>query len=378
MTTEGQRVGSPVVRVAFVPYWGPRNPYQDRLANCLEDCGAQVHKYATLKALAHDILFGRFRPQVVHLHWISRFGARGLGLARAASFLLRLCLLRVAGIRLVWTVHNLLPHESRHPRLDMAIGWLTARLAHCLIVHSATAKAEVCKGWGLAASKPIHVVPHPNYIGCYPDSITRAQARQRLDIPESGVVLLFLGAVRPYKGVLQLVDSFKALDDASTFLLIAGRPLNDDFAQTVNDAIQGNGNIRFHAGFVSDDDVQVYMNAADVVVLPYLRTLSSGAVMLAMSFGKACVAPALGSIADLLDASGAFLYDPTGEDALGKALSQAYGARERLARMGAHNREKAEQYSWENAAALTMIAYDRNDGDPCPVKRAQVHDEETA
>lgn len=317
----------------------------------------RVHKSPALKALVREVFFHRVRPDVVHLHWIGQFNSWGMGLVRAAMFILRLCLLRLTGIPLIWTVHNLLPHESRCRRLDWSVGWLTARLARRLIVHSATSRAEVVKAWGLRPSKPIHVVPHPNYIGCYANTVTREQARERLGISPSKIVLLFVGYVRPYKGVLELIESFKSLNDASTFLLIAGKPLDDSFARVVSEAGAGNDNIGFHAGFVEDDEVQVYMNAADVVVLPYRRTLSSGAVMLAMSFGKPCAAPALPGIADLLDASTAFLYDPDREDGLTDALKQACEDRHRLAEMGRRNRERAEGYSWEAAARATAEVY---------------------
>jgi len=60
------------------------------------------------------------------------------------------------------------------------------------------------------------------------------------------------------------------------------------------------------------------MNACDVVVFPYQEILTSGAVILAMSFGRACVAPRLGCIQDVLDDKGAFIYEPSNKAGLFK------------------------------------------------------------
>src|SRR5258707_11847882 len=58
-------------------------------------------------------------------------------------------------------------------------------------------------------------------------------------------------------------------------------------------SIQGDSRIRFLPGHVADDDIQLYMNACDVVDLPYRRILGSGTAVLAMSFRQTSSYPAL-------------------------------------------------------------------------------------
>ncbi|WP_242482112.1 glycosyltransferase, partial [Trichormus variabilis] len=65
--------------------------------------------------------------------------------------------------------------------------------------------------------------------------------------------------------------------------------------------IDNEPNIKFIPGFVPSEKLQIYLNACDVVVFPYRDILTSGAVMLAMSFGRACIAPRKGCIAEVLD-----------------------------------------------------------------------------
>jgi glycosyltransferase involved in cell wall biosynthesis len=92
-------------------------------------------------------------------------------------------------------------------------------------------------------------------------------------------------------------------------------------------------------------------------VFPYTKALTSGALILAMSFGRACIAPRMGAIADTLNAEGGFLYEPAEPAALRNALVAADAAAPRLTEMGAHNFERARQWGWDEAARATAAAY---------------------
>src|SRR4029077_3958608 len=100
------------------------------------------------------------------------------------------------------------------------------------------------------------------------------------------------------------------------------------------------------------------MNACDVVVLPYLEILTASAAMLAMSFGKACIAPRLSGMTDLLDDQGAFLYDPGQPHALSEAMRTAAHKRDDLSQMGSYNVAKVSDQSWSKTAAATLKIYE--------------------
>ncbi|UCD51000.1 MAG: glycosyltransferase [Phycisphaerales bacterium] len=349
----------PSPRVVFVPYWGAANPYQDALAEHLSACGVAVEKVRTLKSLFRYGIFLHGAPDIVHLHWLPEFGWRQLRAFRYLVFVLRLLMLRVRGIPLVWTIHNLLPHESRHRKMDWLLTRIVAGLSSGLIVHGESAQRQVVEIWRLRDQSRFAVIPHGNYTSNYPNDVSCTAARKKLGLDDSEMVFLFLGAVRPYKGVLELVDAFRTLAADHVSLVIAGKPLNDNFAREIERAAAGLDRVRFHPVFVQDAEVQVYMNAADVVVLPYRHILSSGAALLAMSFGKPCIAPAIGCLGDVLDASGAFLYDPECETGLVKSMRRAVEAKHTLGRMGAHNHDKVLQWTWEKAAEATKTLYER-------------------
>ncbi len=345
--------------VAFVPYWGAGNPYQDALAGQLSALGVEVDTGRSLKGLFRYGVVLNGRPDVVHVHWLPVFGWRGRQCFWCLAFVVRLVLLRIHGVPLVWTIHNLLPHESIYPRCDWLLARIVAALANELIVHGPSAKQRVIQTWRLRDPNRVTVIPHGSYMGDYPNHIGRAAARRKLALDDSRLMFLFLGAIRPYKGVLELIGAFQRVATDHAMLFIAGQPLNDEFARAIETASAGTDHIYFRPGFVPDDEIQVYMNAADVVVLPYRRVLSSGAALLAMAFGKPCIAPTMGSLADVLDESGAFLYDPESQTGLLEGIREAIERADALPQMGEHNRRKAAQWTWEKAAEATKALYDR-------------------
>lgn len=338
---------------AFIPF-DAKNPYQPSLVSALGKLGVRVEG----RPWRWWILPQLRGMDIVHIHWTSgpaneRLWKFALGYPALA---LQFLWLRLQGRRIVWTVHNLGSHEQRNPMRDRLVSMLLGRLANGVIVHGESATPMVAERFGVPRSR-IRVIPHGNYIGCYPDTLSREEARQRLGIDAHRRVFLFLGNIRPYKGVTELISAFRGLNAPDAALVLAGRTLNSEVQRQVEESIAGDSRIQFKPGFVGDEQVQKFMNASDVVVFPYREVLTSGAIVLAMSFGKACVAPRLGCIPDVLDERGAFLYDADQPDGLSSALRAALEAGDRVPDMGSHNRRRAEQWSWDRIAAQTLALY---------------------
>lgn len=259
----------------------------------------------------------------------------------------------------MWTVHNLKNHNNNYQRLDRIGTAAVARLAHAIIAHCEAAKQEIITTFNLSNGNKINVVPHGNYINCYENKVSRDEARQILGIPDSKLVLLFFGLIRPYKGVLELVDTFNHLANDETHLIIAGKVWNDSLeqAELLHQKTSENNRIKFIPGFVPDDKIQLYMNACDIVVFPYRDILTSGAVLLAISFGRPCIAPRKGCIGEVLDDAGAFLYNLDSDDGLLQAIKMAIEKKAELSQMGKHNYILAQKYSWESVAEMTLEVY---------------------
>jgi glycosyltransferase involved in cell wall biosynthesis len=107
---------------------------------------------------------------------------------------------------------------------------------------------------------------------------------------------------------------------------------------------------------VPDEDLQLYLRAADVVACPFLEIFTSGSVLLAMSFGRAVIAPRRGCVSETLDDEGGILYDADDPGGLHEALRSAMTAD--LATMGRHNDEGMERFEWSGVAAATLRVYE--------------------
>lgn len=349
------RSSSRKLKLTFQPYWH-ENPYQKFLVENLMDLGVQM---VEMNISINSLLQGE-KPDILHLHWLHPYiASRNLNLTfsaiKSVRFLFTLMLLRIAGIKIVWTAHNLKSHDSLYPLLDRVCTSIVARLAQAIIVHGETAKSEVTTNFCLQNQDKVFVVPHGNYSACYDNYIDRVEARKLMNIPSTSLVFLFLGLIRPYKGVLEMIEAFKRLHGNNLQLAIAGKVSNDELAKQIKQS--ENTNIMFVPGFVPDDRLQVYMNACDIVVFPYQEVLTSGAAILAMSFGKACIAPRMGCFQDVLDDSGAFLYDPSSEDGLFQAMNCAIQNSSSLLNMGKYNQQLTTQWNWDKIAQKTLDVY---------------------
>ena len=341
------------MKVIFIPDYRKGNPYQKLLADSLVKEGVDIYFSSTFSLLS--IL--NQKPDILHIHWPHPFliaRSRKKTVFKSAIFTGKLILLKLFGIKIVWTVHNIVNHERKFSSLELFFSKILTKLCNKLIVHCPSAKEEVIKVYGVSDSS-IAVIPHGNYIQIYKNEISKAQARKQLQLSPEFITFLHFGQIRPYKGVLELIEAFKKLNYPQAKLLIAGRPLNNEVANAVMRRCIGVKHIRTIFKFIPDDEIQIYMNAADIIVLPYRDILTSGAVILAMSFGKPVIAPAIGCIPDVLDSEGSILYDPSEKESLLKAMKQALDAD--LKKMGEHNFGLAKHLRWDKIAKRTYEVY---------------------
>jgi glycosyltransferase involved in cell wall biosynthesis len=345
------------MNVTFVP-WYPSNPYQEQLTKNLERLGVPVSLVAARAFSRPGAAIG-LRCDVLHLHWLQAFVVgRNVAAAwiKCAVFIAHLIYLRVRGVKLVWTIHELRDHERQNPALDRLCSKVVSRLCHAAIVHCNPAKDAAMTALRLRGER-ISIVPHGNYIDWYPNRVGRAEARRSLGIPEGALVFLFMGIIKPYKGVLELVEAFSRIPRGDVVLVITGKPYREDLARDLHARTEGQPNIRFFPEFTPDEKVQLYMNACDCTVFPYRDILTSGSVLLSMTFGRACIAPRIGCLTEDLDGEGGFLYDPGARDALHRTLLEAIERREDLPAMGRHNRARAERAAWLGIAEKTLAVY---------------------
>lgn len=353
------------------------NPYQELLYGELRACGVEVSYVGTptpshtlnLLLLPGAVAAGRLGgARLLHLHWVYPFVLPGADRVPALRWamqgwftgLLRWC--RLLGVRVVWTAHNVLPHDRVFGD-DRAARRTLLRCAAAAVVHSRATQDALAELLDPSELPPTVVVPHGPYVGAYPDVVDRAGARDALGLPADAVVLTFFGRIQAYKGVEELVAAFGRLVDGcgpgsrEAVLVVAGECGDAVLAERLRTAQRRiGGSMQLHLGAVADERVQHYLRAADAVVLPFRAVTTSGSAQLALGFERPVIVPDLPGLADLPDP--ACIRYPGGVDGLHEALRAVLRTPEQeLTRRGASGRAWLLSRSWADAAAGTEALF---------------------
>ena len=128
----------------------------------------------------------------------ARGGSRCCGGSAQAWFLLWLRACRALGLRLVWTAHNVLPHEPVFAD-DVAARRALVRASDLVLAHSPAALAELAALGAVAAAERGHPARPAAPGAARPP---RCAARRRRTGPRR---FLFFGRVQEYKGVEDLL-----------------------------------------------------------------------------------------------------------------------------------------------------------------------------
>ncbi len=340
------------------------NPYQRLLAEAVTGAGFEasaVHEWPRRTPLLGTWL-RQGRPEVLHLHWIQEFlgGSKGRPTGRNVRwFDWQLRVLKRAGVRIVWTVHNLKGHAAKgQDANDAAAHRIMIEAADAIILHCEHAREALIEMYrpSAAAQARMHVVLHGSYVRQYDVDLEQAAARRALGLSEAGTVFAFVGSIRGYKNVGELLDAFMRVDLApEDRLFIAGRPYPPKFGRKLEKLASQDRRIVLELDRLPEDQLTRILRAADAVVLPFRDILTSGSAILALSHGRPVIAPAMGCLPGTLPADATFLYDPDAEDALAEAMRSAKGAD--LAAMGERGRAYADTIEWGPIAEQTAALY---------------------
>lgn len=243
--------------------------------------------------------------RLLHIHWEEhclrpcRTGAEAR--AVAAHLLGQLGVYRALGGKVLWTVHNLVPHELEHPDAFLALRRGLAGAVDRILVHSTEAVSALSAQVGDLPCHRLFYLPHPSYLGLYEDE---ALADRPAPAPAGHPVALLFGKVRRYKGFDRLLEAYAAANPRPAFTVrVVGQPLaTDSYGAELRTRFGAVPGIELDFRHVPDGEVAPALRAARCLVLPYERFLTSGTAMLGMSFGLPTVAPDTPQMRELLPA----------------------------------------------------------------------------
>ena len=298
-----------------------------------------------LKRQPQDII--HIQPQLYVLDWLS------------------ILLLSRARAKVVVTVHDPLPHRF-FTRLFSWAEILALRViyrsADRLIVHTESGRKQLVAMYSVDDRK-VAVIPHGEYgFKQMSGLMSEKEARSELGLREDAQVFLFFGFIRKAKGVDVLLKAFDVL--ASDFhracLVIAGGCIQgESFCEHQNLVMRmrHRDRVRLFLRYIEYQEIPLFFEAADVVVLPYLRFFSqSGVLHLAQGFGKPVIVTDVGGLPEVVRNGQTGLVIPPGNvQALVEAMRYLIEHKEKRRGFGSAGYELARrEFSWAKIAGETV------------------------
>lgn len=228
--------------------------------------------------------------------------------------------------RILFITENIISHESMF--YDKILTMYTLKAADKFLVLSDVVEKGIKQ---LFPDKKIFRSSLPIY-DCYgfDSSLSKNEARKKLGIEDDKKVLLFFGYIRPYKGLMHLINAMPILlkDDEKYFLLIVGEFYEgkDKYFEGIKE-LNLNKNVLIIDEFVPNEEVGIYYSASDVVVLPYNSATQSGILNIAYGFKKPVVVTNVGGLPELVeDGKTGFIVEPQNPQALAEGIKKFFNA----------------------------------------------------
>jgi glycosyltransferase involved in cell wall biosynthesis len=301
-------------------YWN--QPYVANLYRGLRSRGVRAIPTAEPRMLLDDP--GLRRPSVFHLQWTAPIlaGAVDAGDARdrADAFLAQLDRLRAAGTPIIWTVHNVLPHECRYPDIEIRLRVGLAERSDVVHVLNEVTLDDTAGLYRLPADR-VRVIPE------FKDPVTpvvsRAEARARLSLADDDVVYLVFGRIRPYKQLDRLLDAFAQhrRSHPRARLLVAGHLARSPGWTRLAGRCRRERGVVARFGHVPDDEVEVLFAASDATIVSY-PALNSGVAVTAVAHGCPVAALGTGALPEVIGRDGGLVFGP--DEDLVEVLGRLY------------------------------------------------------
>jgi glycosyltransferase involved in cell wall biosynthesis len=242
---------------------------------------------------------------------------------------------------------------------DLTVGKQSLREADKVIAISNATKNYVLR----LGAKPGQIQVIHNGVDLQrfkPLPTVKAQMRQKLGIPQDAKVVLTVRRLVYKNGIDTLIDTARLAvrkDPKIVFLVVGKGPDMNNVQQQIRQlGLEGNFKL---AGFVSDEELPVYYNAADVFVLP--SKSGEGLPLVAqeaMACGLPVVATNVGGISEILVKNYGELVPANNPDALAEAVVD-FAENDNFKQGNGELRAIVEErYGWERNVAQLIKIYE--------------------
>jgi glycosyltransferase involved in cell wall biosynthesis len=253
--------------------------------------------------------------------------------------------------KVIAIVDNMIPHEKRigdHFFTKYFVGGVDGFL---------TMSHKVQQDVKIFTNKPSSVSPHPIY-DHFGEAIPTIEARKLLNLGVHDKVILFFGFVRAYKGLDLLIEAMSdpTIQAAGIKLVIAGEFYESPTPYLAQIEKLGLTNcISIYNQYIGEQEVKIYVSAADFIIQPYKNATQSGVTPMAYHFLKPMLVTNVGGLADTVPHDKVGLVVEPNTKSIVKGIIQLY---ERgTAHFMPHLITEKKKYSWEQMRQSFLTLY---------------------
>ena len=226
-------------------------------------------------------------------------------------------------------------------------------LSRCgkIIILSEYSRSQLSSIHGIAPERTV-IVPGGVDIELFRPSLDKETARERVGIPRGKFVLFTVRNLVPRMGLENLIKAMSVMGrkEEDIFLVIGGRGFLEARLKSLTEELELNEHVRF-AGFIKEEELPIYYQAADFFVLPTRYLEGFGIVTVeALASGTPALGTPVGGTKEILGKfDRTLLFKGTDADSLAELILKFKKyPREELANLGKQAREFAVQnYSWD-------------------------------
>lgn len=269
------------------PKVGRRNPYIQDYISAIEEISGNEVVNSTHKNPLLSILSPKKWGNIFIFNWFENIPDFKYGLLQSVTAIVYLHVLKLSGAKIIWMLHNKLPHAKKKMWLKKKLMSLIAKKSDLIITHSLEGLDIVRNNYPYALNKS-HYLDHP----------TKNRLANIKEESLKSYDLLIWGNVAQYKGITEFIDYLVDNSITDISVCIIGRFSSEELYNNVKEKV--GYNVTVINDSPSFEELGEYINSSYFVLAPYYpeSVLSSGMLMDSLSFGARVIGPNAGSFND--------------------------------------------------------------------------------
>jgi glycosyltransferase involved in cell wall biosynthesis len=165
------------------------------------------------------------------------------------------------------------------------------------------------------------------------NNLSRIAARHILNISEKRFVILVFGSIRSKQERKLAISSFQKARIPKKTILFNRWQIHSSTKSSIWNNLKNkiiyrilrlSPKFALFNKFTKEDDIQVYLNAADVLFIPRMNTLNSGNLFLGLSFGLPIIGPDTGNLTEFLTETNNIAFNPEERTTVITALEKSF------------------------------------------------------